>query len=75
MTDWIDFDEWHRCVRMERPGIIFEVRNDEGLSLFTPCTQPLAVPFDWQSPPTRFRTVSEPEPRHSEPLPKPQTPR
>jgi hypothetical protein len=71
MSEWIDFEQWHQCLTMERPGIIFEVKNEEGLRLFTPCIVPLVVPFDWESPPCAFRVVPEPPPRHSTPLPKP----
>lgn len=71
MSDWVDFDRWHECARMERPGIIFEVVNDDGQQLFTNCTVPLEFPFDWKSPATRFRAVPEPRPRHSTPIPEP----
>ena len=74
MGEWIDFDRWHECVQMERPGIIFEVSNEEDRRLLTRCTVPLEVPFDWESPPVRFRAVPEPPPRHSDPLPKPKHP-
>jgi hypothetical protein len=55
MSDWIDFDQWHNCARMERPGFVFEVRNGEGRSLLTPCTVPLQLPFEWRSLPVDFR--------------------
>lgn len=71
MSDWIDFDQWKNCARMERPGYVFEVRNAAGDSLFTPCTHPLQTPSDWTSAPVRFRLVPEPEPRHSAPIPGP----
>jgi hypothetical protein len=69
MSDWIPYERWPECVRMERPGYVFEVTNDKGQSLFTPCTVPLTLPFDWASPPTQFRLVAEPPPRRSSPLP------
>src|SRR4029453_18112190 len=47
----VDFERWPDCVRMERPGYVFEVRNGEGRILLTPCTVPLQLPFDWTSPP------------------------
>jgi hypothetical protein len=72
MSDWIDFDRWNECVRMERPGFVFEVKNANGQSLFTPCRHPLQTPWDWKSGPVQFRLVKEIKPRHSEPLPKPQ---
>lgn len=72
MSDWIDFDQWQNCARMERPGFVFEVRNGEGRSLLTTCTVPLQVPFDWKSPPVHFRLVEAPKLRRSNPIPKPQ---
>jgi hypothetical protein len=72
MAEWIAIDQWERCVEMARPGIIFEIRNAEGLSMFTPCVLPLPVPpFDWRSPGVEFRPVPEPPPMHSTPLPPP----
>lgn len=73
MSDWIDFGQWPNCTRMERPGFVFEVRNDEGRSLLTTCTVPLRLPFDWTSPPVRFRLIEAPKPRRSNPIPKPQS--
>jgi hypothetical protein len=75
MGEWIDFDRWHECIRMERPGIVFEVSNEEDRRLITRCLAPLEVPFDWDSPPVRFRAVPEPPPRHSAPIPGPRQPR
>ena len=72
MSEWIDFDQWKNCARMERSGFIFEVANAEGLSLLTPCVQNLQMPWDWKSKPVRFRVVESPKPRHSSPIPKPQ---
>ena len=72
MSDWISIEEWHRCREMERPGIVFEIRNADGQLLTTPCVVPLPeFPFDWKSPPLEFRAVVEPKPQHSEPLPPP----
>jgi hypothetical protein len=72
MSDWISIDEWHRCVEMERPGIVFEIRNAEGQVLTTPCILPLPqMPFDWKLPPLQVRAVAESMPKHSDPLPKP----
>lgn len=72
MGEWIAIAEWHRCLEMARPGIVFEIRNGEGLSMFTPCVQPLpAAPFDWKLPPLEFRAVAEQAPEHSEPIPEP----
>jgi hypothetical protein len=69
---WISMEDWARCVELSRPGIVFEIRNAEGLSLFTPCVMPLpAMPFDWKSPPLRFRAVAEPPPERSAPIPLP----
>lgn len=71
MSDWIAFDQWSECRRMERPGYVFEVKNQEGQSLFTTCTVPLQLPADWTSPPVAFRLIEEPKPRHSTPIPRP----
>ena len=72
MGEWIAIAQWHECERMARPGIVFEISNAEGLSLFTPCVAPLPpVPFDWKSPPVRFRTVVEAAPERSAPIPAP----
>jgi len=71
MSEWVDFERWPDCVRMERPGYVFEVRNGEGLVMLTPCTVPLRLPFDWTSQPVRFRLVEQPRPRHSTPVPRP----
>jgi hypothetical protein len=72
MVEWIAIEQWQRCVEMAKPGIVFEMRNAEGLSLFTPCVSSVpAKPFDWASPPKEFRAVVEPAPQHSAPLPPP----
>lgn len=72
MSEWLAIAEWHRCAEMARPGIIFEIRNAEGRSLFTPCVQSLPKPpFDWKSPPVQFRAVAEEKPEHSTPIPPP----
>jgi hypothetical protein len=72
MSEWLAIAEWQRCVEMARPGIVFEIRNGEGLSLFSPCVLPLPqMPFDWKLPPEKFRAVVEAAPQHSEPLPAP----
>jgi hypothetical protein len=72
MGEWIAIAQWERCVEMAKPGIVFEMRNAEGLSLFTPCVPAVpAKPFDWTSPPLEFRAVVEPAPQHSTPMPPP----
>ena len=72
MSEWLAIAEWQRCVEMARPGIVFEIRNAEGNSLFTPCVTPLpAMPFDWKGPPVEFRPVPESAPLHSTPIPPP----
>jgi hypothetical protein len=72
MSDWVPIEQWPDCVRMERPGIVFELVNTEGLTLVTPCVVPLPeVPFDWKSLPVRFRAIPEPKPVHSAPIPAP----
>lgn len=68
--EWIAISEWARCVEMARPGIVFEMRNAEGLVLTTECTPSLPeVPFDWTLPPIEFRAVTLMPPTHSTPLP------
>ena len=71
MSEWIPFDRWPECLRMERPGIVFEVRNGAGQTILTKCEVPLPMPFDWASQPTHFRAVPAVPPRHSSPIPKP----
>jgi hypothetical protein len=72
MSEWIAIEQWQRCLEMTRPGIVFEMRNAEGLSLFTPCVSYVPQqPFDWTSPPTEFRAVIELTPQHSTPIPPP----
>ena len=74
MGEWIAIALWQQCAQMVKPGIVFEVRNAEGQSLLTPCVQPLpAAPFDWTSPAKEFRTVPEPPPERSSPIPEPKT--
>ena len=72
MSEWVDIAEWVRCHDMERPGIIFEIRNAEGLSFFTACVTPLPeMPFDWKQPALEFRPVEETPPERSTPIPPP----
>jgi hypothetical protein len=72
MAEWISIDQWPDCARMERPGIVFEVRNRDGQSLLTNCTVTLPEqPFDWTSPAVEFRAVPEQPAEHSTPIPPP----
>jgi hypothetical protein len=72
MSEWVPIAQWSECRQMEKPGIIFELRNTEGLSLFTRCSIKIpALPHDWRSPPVVFRAVPEQRPLHSSPIPKP----
>lgn len=72
MSEWIEIARWETCRELARPGIIFEIGNVDGQSLFTPCVMPMpAMPFDWKSPPLRFRAVPEPAPQRSGPMPAP----
>jgi hypothetical protein len=72
MDEWLAIAQWHECQKLARPGIIFELRNAEGQSLFTPCVAEVpAAPFDWKSAPVMFRAVAAPKPEHSEPMPPP----
>lgn len=71
---WISMEDWARCVELSRAGIVFEIRNAEGLSLFTPCVMPPPdAPFDWKLPPLEFRPVPEAPPERSDPIPLPQS--
>jgi len=75
MGEWIAIDQWANCAALERPGFVFELRNEEGLSLFTVCAPALPqIPFDWRSPPVAFRLVPEPPPVRSSPIPPPAAP-
>ena len=70
MSEWISITLWDKCVDMARPGYVFEIRNADGQSLFTPCVLPLPkMPFDWKSSAVQFRIVAEPRPQHSTPIP------
>ena len=72
MGEWIAIAQWEKCRELARPGIIFEISNAEGKSLFTPCTVPMPpMPFDWKSAPVRFRAIPEPAPERSAPIPAP----
>ena len=69
MSEWINFDRWEDCTRMQRPGYVFEVVNRDGQQLLTQCDPGLTTPFDWRSAPVKFRIVKAPPPRHSRPIP------
>lgn len=72
MSEWLAIAQWHECQKLARPGIVFELKNAEGLTLLTPCVaQVPATPFGWKSPPVVFRAVEAPKPRHSTPMPPP----
>ncbi len=74
MTDWIAIAQWHECAKMARPGIVFELKNTEGLTLLTPCVAAVpATPYGWKSPPIVFRAVEAPKPQHSTPMPPPKS--
>ena len=72
MSDWMSVEQWSECVRMERPGIVFELRNTEGQTLLAHCSADLPPkPWDWASGPTEFQAIVELPARHSNPLPDP----
>jgi hypothetical protein len=72
MVDWIPMDQWAECAKLDRPGIVFEIRNAHGQSLLTACVRDVPkAPFDWTAPPLEFRPVPQAPPKHSEPLPTP----
>jgi hypothetical protein len=75
MGEWISTTQWSECAQLARPGIIFEIRNNDGQSMYTQCVVSLPPPpFDWKSPPTEFRAIVEPAPQRSDPMPKPSQP-
>ena len=69
--EWIAMEQWAKCAEMAKPGIVFEIRNAQDQWLLTPCVSNPPVPFDWKSPPVKFRAITEPKPEHSAPLPPP----
>ena len=72
MIEWIPIDQWAECAKMERPGIVFEIRNASGQTLQTTCLPEVPkAPFDWTAPPIEFRPVRQAPARHSSPLPAP----
>ena len=72
MGEWIAIAQWEQCVEMAREGVVFEIRNADGMVMVTPCVTPLpAVPFDWKTPAFEFRAVPETPPQHSTPIPPP----
>ena len=72
MGDWKPIEDWAQCAEMAKPGIIFEIRNADGQSLYTPCVVQLpSMPVGWKSPPKEFRSIPEPRPQHSSPMPPP----
>ena len=74
MSEWMAIAQWHDCEKLARPGIIFELKNSEGQSLFAICSERLPpTPFDWKSPPVVFRAVPQPKPQHSAPMPRPKS--
>lgn len=72
MGDWMAITHWDQCRVLTRPGIVFEIQNSEGMSMLTPCVAAVPpAPLDWKSPPVRFRTITEPKPERSAPIPPP----
>jgi len=72
MDGWTPIEKWHECARMERPQTHVEVRNADGMTLFTTCGTGLPdKPFDWRTGPVEFRIVAAPRPRRSDPIPAP----
>lgn len=74
MCEWIDFALWHQCEAFARTGHVFEIANNDGQTLLTECVEQVELPYDWKSPPLRFRVVEDAAPVHSNPLPRPQEP-
>jgi hypothetical protein len=72
MSEWMNIDDWQRCLELQKPGIVFELRNADGQTMMTRCTPTVpAMPFDWKSGPTQFRAIVEAPPPHSTPIPRP----
>ena len=72
MTEWMAIAQWHECEKKTGPGIVFELKNAEGLTLLTPCAASVPpTPFGWKSSPVMFRAVEAPKPQHSAPMPPP----
>lgn len=72
MGDWKPIADWAQCAEMAKPGIIFELRNADGQSMYSSCeTIVPALPVGWKSPPKEFRPVRQPPPQHSSPMPPP----
>jgi len=44
----MNIDDWQRCLDLQKPGIVFEIRNADGQTMMTRCTV-LAMPCDWKS--------------------------
>jgi hypothetical protein len=76
MDAWLPMDRWPECRALEKPGIVFEVQNADGDSMVLACELPFpGAPWDWRSPPIRFRAIGLPKPRPTSPIPGPATPR
>lgn len=72
VSEWIAVARWNDSRALARPGVVFEIQNAEGQAMLTPYIVPMpAAPFDWKSPPHRFRVILEPAPRRSSPIPPP----
>jgi hypothetical protein len=70
LTEWFPIKEWGRCAELARTGLVFEIRNSDGLSLFAECSTLIPeAPWDWQSPPIEFRAVPQLPAERSMPLP------
>jgi len=70
LTEWFPISDWRRCAELARPGLIFEIRNSDGLSLFAACSPSVPkAPWDWKSPPLEFRAVAETPAERSAPIP------
>jgi hypothetical protein len=69
MVEWIDFSQWRSCEELAKPGIVFEIANDDGQVIIAECGAVVSVPYDWTSPPRSFRPIPELPARRSTPLP------
>ncbi len=72
MSEWMAIAQWHECEKLTRPGIVFELKNAEGLTMLSPCVaQVPAQAFRLEVAPGRVPRGRCARPRHSEPMPPP----
>ena len=70
---WMSMERWPASAAMERPGYVFELENRYGMTIQMHWDEEIILPFDWTSPPLRFRLIVEAEAERSGPIPPPAT--